>query len=255
MAQTASEAERRGEALFAKPFPKDPRLSCAGCHVPSAAFVDHGQHEVGSGGLFKTPTLLNANFNAPYFHDGRYDSYDQVVAHFDRVFELGLSPGDRQDLVAYLNAVGDGIAPSESDGIAPRLREVTHFSSVLERAIPAQNEAVIALAVDTVGGELRELTEMFPDRKDGTVEGGKEERARARGAVKELVLQLRGIAVTAAAGHFDEAAAQFDAYRRQLADLAPVLDAAAPWSLFEPAIHDAHYGALRQMSQAAVKPR
>ena len=50
---------------------------------PSGAFVDHQQHDVGSGGLFKTPTLRNADFNAPYFHDGRFDTYDQVVAHFD----------------------------------------------------------------------------------------------------------------------------------------------------------------------------
>jgi cytochrome c peroxidase len=35
-------------------------MSCAGCHIPSAAFVDHQQHDVGSGGLFKTPTLRNA---------------------------------------------------------------------------------------------------------------------------------------------------------------------------------------------------
>src|SRR5262249_34707931 len=79
-------AEVRGQALFNKPFPHQPDLSCGGCHVPSAAFVDHQQHDVGSGGLFKTPTLLNANFNAPYFHDGRFDSYDQIVAYFDRTF-------------------------------------------------------------------------------------------------------------------------------------------------------------------------
>ena len=86
---SASAAERRGEALFVKPFPHDPTLSCASCHVPSAAFIDHRQHDVGSGGLYKTPTLVNADFNAPYFHDGRFDSYAQVVAYFDRTFELG----------------------------------------------------------------------------------------------------------------------------------------------------------------------
>jgi cytochrome c peroxidase len=83
---TAGEAERRGEALFAKPFPHDPNLSCAGCHPPASAFVDNQKHDIGSSGLHKTPTLLNANFNAPYFHDGRYDSFDQVVDHFDRVY-------------------------------------------------------------------------------------------------------------------------------------------------------------------------
>ena len=90
-----TDSERRGEALFSKPFPHDPELSCAGCHQPASAFVDHRQHDVGSDGLHKTPTLLNANFNAPYFHDGRYDSLDQVVDHFDRVFDLGLSAQDR----------------------------------------------------------------------------------------------------------------------------------------------------------------
>ena len=108
---TASDAERRGEALFSKPFPHDPNLSCAGCHQPAGAFVDHQQHDVGSGGIFKTATLLNANFNAPYFHDGRYDSFDQVVDHFDRVYELGLSAQDRADLIAYLRAVGDARQP------------------------------------------------------------------------------------------------------------------------------------------------
>ena len=101
-----TEAERRGEALFAKPFPHDPTLSCAGCHMPSGAFVDHRQHDIGSGGLFKTPTLLNADFNAPYFHDGRFDTFGQVVAHFNRCSISGfhrrisgsrrLSYGDRR---------------------------------------------------------------------------------------------------------------------------------------------------------------
>jgi len=54
VAARSSDAERRGEALFAKPFPHNPELSCSGCHTPSAAFVDHRQHDVGSGGLFKT---------------------------------------------------------------------------------------------------------------------------------------------------------------------------------------------------------
>src|SRR4029077_10042134 len=118
----ASDSELRGEALFNKPFPQDPSLSCAGCHVPSAAFVDHRQHDVGSGGLFKTPTLLNANDNAPYFHDGRYSNYAQVVTPFDRVFYLGLPNLDRQDLVAYLGAMGDGQQSTAPDSIEAHTR-------------------------------------------------------------------------------------------------------------------------------------
>ena len=80
--ETASETERRGEALFSKPFPHDPTLSCAACHQPAGAFVDHLQHDVCSGGLFKTPTLLNANFNAPYFHDGGSPTLEAAILHF-----------------------------------------------------------------------------------------------------------------------------------------------------------------------------
>ena len=89
----ASDAERRGQAIFNKPFPHDANLSCAGCHIPSGAFLDHMQHDVGSGGLYRTPTLLNADFNAPYFHDGRFATYDQVVSHFDANSALGFRPG------------------------------------------------------------------------------------------------------------------------------------------------------------------
>jgi cytochrome c peroxidase len=248
----ASDAARRGEVLFAKPFPNDPSLSCAGCHVPSAAFVDHLQHDVGSGGLYKTPTLLNADFNAPYFHDGRYASYDQVVAHFDRIFQLGLTAEDRADLVAYLTAVGDGQTPTERDGVIPRLKEIMDFASVLGTAIPAGDTAVIALAVDTVGGELRELTEAFPNWKDTAVSGGNGERNLARTALKDVVLCLRRLDLAAGAGRFDDAAAEYTNFRKLTASAVPViLQNAEPWSLFNPAIHDAHYAALRQMFQIA----
>ncbi len=110
LSKEASAAAHRGEVLFNKPFRTDAAMSCATCHVSSSAFVDHRVHDVGTGGLFKTPTLVNADFNAPYFHDGRYDSYDQVVGYFDRHFDLGLTAKDKSDLVAYLNAVGDGEA-------------------------------------------------------------------------------------------------------------------------------------------------
>jgi cytochrome c peroxidase len=69
-------------------------------------------HDVGTGGLFKTPTLINANFNAPYFHDGGYASYAAVVGYFDRHFDLALSARERADLTAYLEAVGGGEQPT-----------------------------------------------------------------------------------------------------------------------------------------------
>lgn len=253
LTEKASAAAHRGEALFNKPFPGNPMLSCAACHVPSAAFVDHRQHDVGTGGLFKTPTLLNAKFNAPYFHDGRFADFDNVVAYFDKTFALGLSAEDRQDLIAYLSAIGDGVAPVTPDGVDPRLKEIRDFSSVLATAIPAKDQEVIALAADTIGGELREFSEHFPDRFDKTVSGGLKERAAARLALKELVLSLRKLATSAEADDFAGAAAEYTAYEDRLAKIVPTLKAAEPWSLFNPTVHDAHYAGLREMVYAAGK--
>jgi cytochrome c peroxidase len=245
-----SDAERRGEALFAKPFPHDPGLSCAACHIPSAAFVDHRQHDVGSGGLFKTPTLRNADFNAPYFHDGRFDSYDQVVAHFDRVFELGLSAQDQKDLVAYLTAVGDAAMPYEQ-GAGATLKEIDDFASLLATAIPAGDKETVALAVDTIGGELRELTEYYPDRKDTSVPGGEQERAMARAALKEVVLLLRRIDMAVGEGRTADAAEDYRTYRSLMVAAVPSLLARADrWSLFNAAVHDRHYESLRQVMQS-----
>ena len=246
-----SDSERRGEALFARSFPHDPGMSCAGCHVPSGAFVDHQQHDVGSGGLFKTPTLRNADFNAPYFHDGRFDTFDQVVAHFDKTFDLGLSAQDKKDLVAYLTAVGDGTLPFERDGAGASLKEINDFSSVLATAIPADDKATVSLAVDTVGRELRELTERYPDRKNTIVSGGEQERSQARSVLKDIVLGLRRIDVAVAEGRLNEATADYRNYRYLMAAAVPaLLTNAEPWSLFNQAVHDRHYGALRQVMQS-----
>jgi hypothetical protein len=194
-------------------------------------FVDHLQHDVGPGGFFKTPTLLNANFNAPYFHDGRFDTYQRMVEHFDRLFGLGLSTEDQADLIAYLNAVGDGLQSYERDGVMLRLSEIMDFASVLSTAISAHDTVIVALVVDTVGGELRELTEKFPALKDTNVSGGREQRRVARAALKDLVLCLRRIELAAAAGRFVDVTSEYVDFRKQIAAVPVPLQNADPWSL------------------------
>jgi len=170
-----------------------------------------------------------------------------VVAHFDRVFELGLTAQDRSDLIAYLTAVGDGLLPVDRDGVTGQLKEINDFATVLEVAIPAHDLAVIDLAVTTVGQELRDLTEKFPDRRDATVTGGLRERLAARAVLKDSVIRFRRISTAAAAGRFDEAAAEFAIYRKMSAGALPLLlTTAQRWSLFNPVVHNAHYAALRQ---------
>jgi hypothetical protein len=122
---------------------------------------------------------------------------------------------------------------------------------VLATAIPAQDKDVIALAADTIGGELREFSEHFPDRFDKTVSGGEKERATARAVLKELVLSLRKLAMSATMNDFAGVASEYTAYDEKLDKITPSLKAAEPWSLFNPAVHDAHYAGLREMVDAA----
>ncbi len=200
--------------------------------------------------------MRNADFNAPYFHDGRYRSYDEVVAHFDRVFSLSLSAQDQKDLVAYLIAAGDGVQPYEVDGVGAVLKEINDFATVLDTAIPAKDKTIVSLTVDTIGGELRELTEHYPDRKDTSVSGGQNERMLARSALKELVLTLRRIDIASNEDRFSDAEAEYKNYRSLMAAAVPsLLVNAQPWSLFNPSVHDAHYAAFRQVLQAKQSAR
>ncbi len=153
--------------------------------------------------------------------------------------------------MAYLTAVGDGALPYERDGVATTLKEINDFATVLATAIPAGDKETVALAVDTIGGELRELTEQYPDRKNTSVSGGEQERIGARGALKEVVLLLRRVDMAVEEGRTADAAADYMNYRRLMAAAVPSLLAGAErWSLFNPAVHDRHYEALRQVMQS-----
>jgi hypothetical protein len=251
LSDQASDAAHRGEILFNRPFRHDAGMSCAGCHQPSGAFVDHRVHDIGTGGWFKTKTLINANFNAPYFHDGRFDKYDEVVDYFDRHFDLGLSGQERSDLVAYLDAVGDATEPYTRNTVQAEIAEIEAFASILDTAIPARDKDVIALTVDAVGNEWRELGESFPAAKDTSVSGGDEQRRRARGAAAGMVLALRRVAMAAASDDFDGAAQAFAEYKQRQAAAGSNLKLAESWSLFDPAIRRAHFAALRQLAELA----
>ena len=249
-----SASEKRGEALFYKPFTHDPGMSCATCHIPSAQFMDHLTHDVGSDGSFKTPTLLNVDFNGPYFHDGRYRTLEEAIVHFDRMFYIGLSEQDRTDLVAYVKAIGDGEKPYVRDGVDLRLAEMGKFTSVLDTAIPEKNKTVVSLAGDTVGRELRDFSDMCPNHKDIAVSGGEEEREKARAALRDLALDLRRVTLAARDDRFDDAGKALATYRAHLANAVPTLNAAVPWSLFNPPINDAHFAEMRQLYTLSLNP-
>lgn len=69
-------------------------------------------------GKFKVPSLRNIALTSPYMHDGRLESLDDVVAHYNsggqshpnkdaRIQPLGLTQAERDQLVAFFKALTD----------------------------------------------------------------------------------------------------------------------------------------------------
>jgi len=91
----------RGEALFAS-------QGCASCHA-GALTTDNGINDVGTGGSFKTPSLLGVAARDPYLHDGcaptlrdRFGACGGGDAHGST---SSLTPAQVDDLVAYLESL------------------------------------------------------------------------------------------------------------------------------------------------------
>ena len=142
-----TESELRGYDLFFDEFdPFNPEVSgadCAHCHsgldFTSHQFVNNGLDseedmadigymattgEDGDKGKFKVPSLRNVMVSAPYMHDGRFSTMDEVLDHYDHGavsspsldpmmqynvdYGLGLSAEDRADLIAFLHLLTDG---------------------------------------------------------------------------------------------------------------------------------------------------
>jgi hypothetical protein len=199
--------------LFRRSFAGMGGQSCASCHMPTAAFVDGRRHDVGSDGLFDTPTLLNANSTAPYFHDGRFATYGDVVDHFDRHFRLGLSARDRADLVAYLEAIGDAEEGVEDLTFRRAMAELAVWVDVLDTALAQQDVAVVHLAIDTTVRDMRRLGEWFPSGEPASHQTERPDRRRRRPVdYPALIAGLETIEREAVAGRFEAAVAALDAY-------------------------------------------
>src|SRR5262249_40549029 len=99
-----ADAARRGEAVF------DGKAQCAGCHVPPL-FTEPGwnMHTAAEIGIddfqalrspdarYRTAPLrgLFAHAQGGFYHDGRFATLDDVVAHYDEFFRLGLTAQEK----------------------------------------------------------------------------------------------------------------------------------------------------------------
>jgi mono/diheme cytochrome c family protein len=102
---------RRGAAVFA--------ASCASCHVDARSTDNnagalHDPSETGMDGAYAARTITKKYRStplrglwqhAPYFHDGSARTLRDVVEHYDRVRKLGLTAGQKKDLVEYLKSL------------------------------------------------------------------------------------------------------------------------------------------------------
>ncbi|MEQ9410987.1 MAG: cytochrome c peroxidase [Fuerstiella sp.] len=129
-ANPLSDAARRGMNLY---FDMK-KAWCVGCH-PTPALTDSAYHNIGVGmqddtpdlgrflvtgedktrGAFKTPSLRNVTMTAPYMHDGRFQTLEEVLKwygtdkfenpHLDSRFErIRLTGAEQKDLVEFLKA-------------------------------------------------------------------------------------------------------------------------------------------------------
>jgi cytochrome c peroxidase len=106
IAAKATPAELRGEQLF------HGKAKCATCH-PAPFYTDNLMHDLRveefyggrAEGWVKTFSLRGIKDSPPYFHDGRLPTLEDTVEFFNLLFELKLTRGEKQDLVAFLHTL------------------------------------------------------------------------------------------------------------------------------------------------------
>lgn len=133
--------EKRGWTIFFDADPLLPNAECSHCHVDplftDLSFQNNGIHtESELNGMssekgrelvtlnpndrfkFKVPTLRNIAITAPYMHDGRFKSLEEVINHYNKggnfgfnvnpnVRKLNLTKQDISDLIAFLHTLTD----------------------------------------------------------------------------------------------------------------------------------------------------
>ena len=147
-----SEEEKRGFELFMTEY--DPRrepfgADCFHCHGGplfqsqtfannglDAAFADLGRAKVtgkdSDAGKFATPSLRNVALTAPYMHDGRFRTLEEVVGHYVNGVKrsatldanlakhpdggVPMSLADQRALVAFLKTLSDEKYPANPQG-------------------------------------------------------------------------------------------------------------------------------------------
>jgi hypothetical protein len=109
-----AEAAERGDELF------EGKAGCANCHVeplftepgwnmrtPESICIDSFQANRSPDERYRTSPLkgLWTHQRGGFFHDGRFPTLLAVVNHYNTCFNLGLTDGEKSDLVEYLKSL------------------------------------------------------------------------------------------------------------------------------------------------------
>lgn len=96
-----------------------------------ATFADNGLGDVtgnpADNGKFKTPSLRNLAFTAPYMHDGRFQTLDEVIDHYSEGLQASptISP-----LMKHVGTGGVQLTPQEKADLKAFLLSLTDSSFV-----------------------------------------------------------------------------------------------------------------------------
>jgi cytochrome c peroxidase len=135
-----TDLELLGESLFFDDDDSVPDSECNHCHQPplftTNLFVNNGIENVSNlsefpdkglgsvtkdsldNGKFRIPTLRNIELTAPYMHDGRFQTLEEVIEHYNSgghfvknidplMRPLGLNQEEKDALVAFLKTLTD----------------------------------------------------------------------------------------------------------------------------------------------------
>ena len=169
--------------------------------------TDLGRAEAGGGKAyeraFKVPTLRNVALTAPYMHNGKYGTLEEVLAFYakgggkgeglelanldDKIRVFSLSTAEQQDLVAFLNALTDETRLPEVPErvpsglpVVPRRRAPEARARAATRArVEPRKEPVAAPRTITVkpGGSIQEAVDGARPGDTIEVEPGRTTRA------------------------------------------------------------------------------
>ncbi len=125
-----SASEKKGMELF---FSN--RTNCSACHGGfnfsnysfennglDSIYLDKGRQRLTNDSadeaLFKVPSLRNVGLTAPYMHDGRFSTLEEIIEHYNAggenhkhksslIRSLSLSNTEKDELLAFLNSLTD----------------------------------------------------------------------------------------------------------------------------------------------------